>query len=762
MPFKIFFFSLLIAFQITHLKGQKLGLVLSGGGAKGLAHVGVIKALEENNIPIDYIVGTSMGGIIGGMYAAGFTPEEIDSITTSKEFLQWVNGEIPDKYKVYYITETAIPKWLEINLGVDSTLEAQFQPKLANDLALNFALAEHMAAPNEVANADFDQLFVPYKAIGAEVFTQKTVLLDSGNLGASIRATMSVPFVYRPIRINGQYIFDGGIYSNFPVGVMKNEFQPDKMIGVNVASKVFKEYPQELDDKIISSSLLYMMMDKADPSSLGEGNVYIEPNLDGFSGFNFRVAGAIIDSGYVAAMRLMPEILEKIDERSNPAELAAKRKDFKQKQKPLLFSDIDFQGFNKNQKAYITKVLHEEPGKTLTIDDIRANYYKLVADPYFSDVFPEITYNSKTEKFKFTLNSNKDEKLRLQLGGNIASGSLSNIFIGAKFDQLNKWLYSHSLDGRIGEFYKSFQYKVRINTPSQFPFFIEPFFQYNNWDYLSTSSLLTDIKVNDIVQFDRKYGLNIAFPLLQKYKINLQASYLQKQNRYGNAQVFQSSDTLDTNRFSGMHNEISLQYNDLDERLFPVRGRSLYFGITHNMGIEAYNPGSTANASPLDREHSWIQLNAYYEKYWFVGFGDLGFNINAKASNMSAFANINGTLLNSPTYNPTFESASLILNNFRSPAFLAAGLKYHFTIYKNFQFRAEGHAFKPIVKWEQTPTSVSRGQLSPEYHLAAMGSLIYRTPVGPISFSAHYYDDENPFFVLLNIGFLMFNDKPLE
>lgn len=762
MPLKYFFVSLLIVLHLSQVKGQKLGLVLSGGGAKGLAHVGVLKALEENNIPIDYIVGTSMGGIIGGMYAAGFTPTEIDSITTSKEFLQWVNGEIPDEYKVYYNAAEPLPKWLEVNLGVDSTLEAQFQPKLANDLALNFALAEHMAAPNEVANADFNQLFVPYKAIGAEVFTQKTILMDSGNLGASIRATMSVPFVYRPIRINGQYIFDGGIYSNFPVEIMRNEFRPDKMIGVNVASTVFKEYPSQLDDKIISSSLLYMMMDKADPGSLGEENVYIEPNLEGFSGFNFRVSRAIIDSGYVAAMRLMPEILEKITERSDPEQLAAKRKAFKAKQKQLIFSGTDFQGFNKNQTAYIKKVLHQEPGKTLTIDDIRANYYNLVADPYFSDVFPEITYNERTEKFKFSLKSNKDEKLRLQLGGNIASGSLSNIFIGAKFDQLNKWLFSHSVDGRIGEFYNSFQYKVRINTPSQFPFFIEPYFQYNSWDYLSTSSLLSDIKVNDIVQFDRNYGVNIAFPVFQRYKINLKASYLQKQNRYGNAQVFQSSDTLDTNRFSGMHNEVSLQFNNLDEILFPVRGRNLYFGINHNMGKELYTPGSTSNAPELEKEHSWLQLKAHYEKYWSVGFGDLGFNITGKASNLEPFSNLNGTLLNSPTYNPTFESASLILNNFRSPAFLAGGLKYHFPIYKNFQFRTEGHVFKPLVKWTENLTGVNRTQLIADYHIAAMGSLIYRTPVGPISLSAHYYDDENPFFVLLNIGFLMFNQKPLE
>jgi NTE family protein len=264
------------------------------------------------------------------------------------------------------------------------------------------------------------------------------------------------------------------------------------------------------------------------------------------------------------------------------------------------------------------------------------------------------------------------------------------------------------------------------------------------------------------VQFDRNYGLNIAFPVKQKYKINLKASYLQKQNRYGNAQDFQSSDTLDTNRFSGIHSGISMQYDDLDERLFPVRGKKIDFGITYNIGQEVYIPGSTSSINQLQIEHSWIQLHAYYERYWSVGFGDLGFTISAKASNMEGFANLNGTLLNAPTYNPTFESASLILKNFRSPAFLAGGLKYHFPIFKNMQFRAEGHVFKPFIKWEDNLINVEQTLSIPDYHIAAMGSLIYRTPVGPISLSAHYYDDENPFFILLNIGFLMFNHKPLE
>lgn len=762
MPRKFIVIAALILLNFPISSAQKVGLVFSGGGAKGLAHIGVLKALEENNIPVDYIIGTSMGGIIGGMYAAGYSPQEIDSIATSKEFLQWVNGEIPDQYKVYYLEPDPVPKWLEVSLGVDSTLETQFNPKLANDLALNFALAENMAAPNQVANSDFDQLFIPFKAIGAEVFTQRSVLLDSGNLGASMRATMSVPFVYRPIRINGQYIFDGGIYNNFPVEPMKEVYNPDKIIGVNVASKIYATYPEKIDQKLVSTSLLYMMMDKADPSSLGEDNFYIEPNLEGFSGFKFKESRSIIDSGYAAAMELMPQMLEEIERRTDPEALRQKRLSFKANQKPLIFSDIKLQGFNSKQQAYIRKILGREFSSELSIDDIRTNYYKLVEQPYFSDLFPEITFNKQTQKYDFAISSDKNEKIRLQLGGNIATGGLSNIYIGAKLDHLRNWLFSHNMGGRIGEFYKSFQYSVKVSVPSKAPFFVEPFFIYNSWNYLGISSFLTDLSVTDIIQYDRNYGINFAFPVKQKMKFNMKASFLEKSNRYGNSEGFLSTDTLDVDYFSGLHTNVSLRFNNLNDRIFPIRGKKFFVELSHNLGKEKYEPGSTSDLVQSDKEHNWLQLNAYYETYWGLNKGDLGLVLNMKASNMNAFKNLNGTLLNTPAYLPTFESTSLYLANYRSPLFLAAGLKYQIEIFRNFAFRVETHAFKPFYKWREVENEVKMSNLIPDYHLSGMGSFIYSTPVGPVSLSAHYYDDENPFFVLLNIGFLMFNQKPLE
>src|SRR3954469_17462835 len=135
---------------------QKVGLVLSGGAAKGLAHVGVLKALEENEIPIDYVVGTSMGGIIAGCYAAGMSPDQIEQMALSEDFLRWLNGLSEKGYNYYYHLSDNNPHFVKLNFALDSTLSVQLNTTLASDVSLNFALAEKMAQAAAISKGNFD------------------------------------------------------------------------------------------------------------------------------------------------------------------------------------------------------------------------------------------------------------------------------------------------------------------------------------------------------------------------------------------------------------------------------------------------------------------------------------------------------------------------------------------------------------------------------------------------------------------------------
>jgi NTE family protein len=348
----LLFFLFIFSFSIA----QKVGLVLSGGAAKGMAHVGVLKALEENGIPIDYIVGTSMGGIIGGCYASGMSPDQIEQMMLSDHFLRWINGLPETGFNYYYHRSDETPQFLKLNLALDSTLNFTFNSSIASDVSLNFALAEKMAQASAISKNNFDSLFIPLRVLAADIFTQSEVVISKGSLSDALRATQTVPFFYNPIRMDGKYLFDGGVYNNFPVDVAVHEFNPDVIIGVNVSSKIYDEYPYDNDEKLISHSLLLLLLDKSDPSQIPEEGIYIQPNLRGFTSFDFGSAKSLIDSGYVQTIRQLDEIKRKIATRNTCDAVAEKRNAFTNRSVPFIFDDLTFKSFNSKQRGYIRKI----------------------------------------------------------------------------------------------------------------------------------------------------------------------------------------------------------------------------------------------------------------------------------------------------------------------------------------------------------------------------------------------------------------------
>src|SRR3546814_19015223 len=138
MPFIVFMLPLLLGVPVSGVFGQKVGLVLSGGGAKGLAHLGVLKAFEENDIPVDYIAGKSMGGMVGGFYAAGYSPSELEYIASSTDFQIWINGRFESDYRHFFKKSHDAPSFLTSTLLVDSTFRSRLSTQIDHDLPIKF------------------------------------------------------------------------------------------------------------------------------------------------------------------------------------------------------------------------------------------------------------------------------------------------------------------------------------------------------------------------------------------------------------------------------------------------------------------------------------------------------------------------------------------------------------------------------------------------------------------------------------------------
>jgi NTE family protein len=760
-------FFILFIFIATSSYSQKVGLVLSGGGAKGIAHVGVLKALEENEIPIDYVTGTSMGGIVAGCYAAGMSPQQIEEIMLSKEFLGWINGRLETGYNYYYNRPDDNPSVLKINLSLDSTFNFNLNSSIANDLSLNFALAEIMAQPAAIAKSNFDSLFVPLRVVAADIFTQTQVVLKSGSLSDALRATQTVPFFYSPIKVDNKYLFDGGVYNNFPVDIMQNDFKPDVIIGSNVSSKVYDEYPYSEDEKLISRSLLYLLLDKSDPAAIPATGVYIQPNLKGLSTFDFARVRHMIDSGYAQTMRQMDEIKRKIGAASfrTCEQVAEARNKFNNKAQPMQIDEITFNGFNSQQRRYIDRFFRKGR-RPLYFSDVKEGYFKLVSDDYFRNIYPSFLFDAHKNRFNFQLSKRPQNDFQIDFGGVVSTRNISTMFLGINYYYFNRVLTHVMTNFYAGNFYKSVQLKARLDFPGLGRFFLEPEATFNNWDFVEGKDIVfSNFPPTVLNRIDRKVGVSMGVPVGTRFKASAYGYYVNNLDRYIDREVFISTDTLDQLRLAGSRVGFSLSTNTLNRKQYASQGRRYQFSFDWFSLNETFTPGNTSAQNGIEQRHrAWVKGKVSMEQYFRKGFYSSGYLLEGVISNQPFFSNYQGTIINAPAFNPLQDSPTLLLENFRAFNYVAGGWRNVFSIRKNLDFRLEAYVFKPferLIQQEDQRPALSQDLV--KFYFAGTAGLVLHSSVGPISLSVNYYNDrENQLGALLHVGFLLFQKTSMN
>ncbi len=762
----LFFLVLLVFAQV---RAQKVAVVLSGGGAKGLAHIGVLKYLEEHNIPIDYIVGTSMGAIVGGFYAAGYSPDEIEKLVLSRDFQNWVKGITGEKYNTHYFSRLPDASMFSLTLGVNKTLNPRFNANFADDAVINFVLAKYLSGASAEANSDFNDLFVPYRAMASEIFTQSQVILDSGNLQEAVRASMAIPFIYRPVRLNdNQLLFDGGIYNNFPVDVALKTFHPDVIIGVNVANAIYEEYPYKKDEDLISSSLFVNLLNKADPSKLRKQDIYIAPDLKGLSSADFSKVRQYIDSGYMAAENAGKEIAEKIHTRVSGEELNERRKEFLAKEQPQIFRSIQFRGFNTDQMAFMKNVFQVHKKSYHTISEIQKNYYQLISSDFFKELYPRILYNHDDSSYTFELENKYDKGLKFDLGGFITSRNIAELYLGARFNTFNRTLTEHRLQLYTGRFYQSVRYTARINEAADNFYFLEPEFVYNNWDFIQISDLFNFHEPQNkfATLNDLKAGIKFGWPVGTKYRMMVHGYYINNTDRYSNGNYISSKDTLDKTLFEGLKAGIDFSRNSLNRKEYPTRGSKLELDFNYFSGAQIHLPGTTSLEQQRFSNHlDWYRLNMNIEHYFNISPRiTMGWELNGVYSNQPFFDNYASTILNSPAFYPLNDSRMLIIDQFHAFNFGAGGMKAIYKISDRLDLRAEGYLFKQVREIGQNDQQKAYlMDFNNKVNTAATLQGIYYSPLGPISLGVNYYSiPDLDFGVFFHLGYLIFNKRAMD
>ena len=278
----------------------RIGLVLGGGGARGAAHIGVLKELERLRIPVDAIAGTSMGAIVGGLYATGVNAEDLEELVSS---LDW-NAALSDTAAREHLSfrrkqdEREFPINFELGLrGTDlllpkGVIQGQELDLLLRKLTMH---ASHIT--------DFDELPIPFRAIASDIVAGEVVILDSGDLTMAIRASMSVPGVFAPARVDGRLLVDGGLIGNLPIDVMK-EMGVDIIIAVDVEFPLYKS--EELESVVtISEQMLTILIRKEtlrQIDTLAAADILIRPELGIYASANFADITETIQPGQQAVL----------------------------------------------------------------------------------------------------------------------------------------------------------------------------------------------------------------------------------------------------------------------------------------------------------------------------------------------------------------------------------------------------------------------------------------------------------------------------
>jgi len=761
---KKFFLSLILFLLVIFpglISGQRVALVLSGGASKGGAHIGVIRALEENNIPIDYIAGTSIGAIIGVLYASGYTPDEMEKFIGLEEFQRWASGDIEDQYTYYYRKEDPNASWINLNVNFKKKISSILPTNLVSPFEIDYHFMRLLAPSNAVCKANFDSLMIPFRCVVADIDSTAALILRQGDLGSSVRGSMSIPIIFNPIIINKKLVFDGGMYNNFPCDVAIKEFHPDVIIGSRASERYDKPDPDDL-----ISQLLTMLMEKQTDTIPFLKSVMIVPKIPKINLLDFSQTKILADSGYLATIRKIGEIRKIVHDTLSSETLKKRRDLFKNKIPPLVFDSIHTTGLTKAQESHVAQVLKH--GKsTITEQELRSAYFRFVDEGFAKKIYPVATFNSKTGYYDLYLDMQKTDNFGIQFGGNFSLGTTNMAFLELTYKYLWTKALHFMINGYVGRFYTGAKIGGRIDFNSRLPWFIEANYTYNHFNYFKNVIFFFDDKTPSYIIEREYYGdIRGGVPITNKGSLVLGTTYAFTNDRYYASNTFSRNDTADQTSFNFLAPFVTFDLNGLNRKQFANAGARLKVTFSYVNGVEDMTPGSTyPNQDLVTQYHNWFRLRLIYDNYFqSLGLVKLGFYIEGTISNQPLFANYTSSLLYAPAFQPVPESQTMFLPAFRANNYAGLGVKMVLRIYKKVEYRLEGYIFQPYQQIMANPydqTAYYGSKFSNRSFMAST-SIVYNSPLGPVSFGVNYYDKESEAFSLsFNFGYIIFNRRAM-
>lgn len=756
----------LCLFFLPFTQAQKVGLVLSGGGAKGMTHIGIIRALEENNIPIDYITGTSMGAIIGSLYAMGYSPDDMEALLRSEDFKRWYSGQIEPEYGYYFKQNRPTPEFFNIRFSFKDSLHIKPQilpTSMVNPIQMNLVFVELFARATAACNGDFNHLFVPFRCIASDVYNKRPLIMRKGDLGDAVRASMSFPFVFKPIEIDSVLAYDGGIYNNFPTDIMREDFRPGVIIGSVVAANPGK--PKEND---LMSQLENMIMQKTDytlPDSLG---IVMTFKYDDVSLLDFDRLQELHDIGYNRTISLMDSIKSRIHRRTSAENVRLRRLVYRSNLPQFRFRDIYIEGANPQQQAYIKKEFHDEDHEVFTYEDLKRGYFRLLSDNMISEIIPHAVYDPKTDLYSLHLKVKMEDNFSVRMGGSVSTTSSNQIYLGLGYQNLNYYSKEITLDGQIGKVYNNAQLMAKIDLPTRVPTSYRLIASLSTFDYYKKDKLFSK---NDKPSFNSKderfVKLMVALPFLANKRAEISIGYGKLQDNYFQSNVINfDKDRSDRSTYNLLGGAIGFYGSTLNARQYATKGYFEKLVAQVFTGKEKFIPGNPTETSFTTKDRqSWLQIS--YMKYAYHTMAPkftLGWMAEMLYSSKNFSENYAATMLQAADFSPTPHSKIMYNEAFRANLFLAAGIKPIFVFNDMFQVRSELYGFMPIFPIKKNALNKAYyGKAFSRFEYLGEISVICQLPFGAISaYVNHYSSPKKEWNVGLTLGWQLFNYRFIE
>lgn len=761
-----FFFIL-----INSLQAQRVGLVLSGGGAKGAAHIGVIKAFEENEIPIDYITGTSIGAIIGSLYAMGYTPDEMLQLMLSKEFGYWQTGTVEDDYMYYFRKPDPTPEMAHFSIDMSDSLQIKtnFLPQsLINPIQMNQAFMALYAQATAKAAWNFDNLFVPFRCIGSDIYNKKPVIFKNGDLGEAVRISMTFPLFFKPVWKDSVPMFDGGIYDNFPVKTMKEDFHPDFIFGVALSTG--KSKPSNNPYNQIET----MIMQETNYEVDEEDGMIIRFNMPDVSLLDFQKANEIMEMGYKRTMSLIDSIKGRVHRKMPLDSLNLRRKQYKESLPPLVFKNIYITGVSESQQKYIESQLHRDINQEFSMEEFKRAYFKMLAYSKIKEIVPKAIYNRVNKTFDLHLYITMSDEINIGLGGNISSHQANQLYLGLGYRYLGRYAADMNADFQVGNSFSGVMLNGRMYLQTRIPTYInwQGVFSYKRYSE-SQSLFYEDVVPAFIKQHELYMKLKLGFPFLNRAKAEIGFGYGQLNDYYyQNTEVSFADRDYEHSRYNLFSGSLNIEQNSLSTKVYPISGVKRSLNAQYITGTEKYKP-NVATEPTKNNTHSWLQMKAHWEQYHELSkLFNLGYTGELVLSSKNLMENYTASILQAPAFTPTPHSTIVFNEAFRANQYAALGISPILKLGKFVHFRLDLYGFLPLYEIKKHTEVLENnyvmtlpyyGKFLDSFKYMGEAAFVVHLPFTSISLYANGYSYPSKNFNFgINIGYLLFNPKLLD